>query len=103
MAPTLWSSHAREVGGRYDLSERWKEGIFVGYSSDVARGRVVRHSDGSYTTSVHIRPYLTDAEDLVEFGPQEVEVSVPERRVRGKATVAQLLQEPVHDLQEVHR
>ncbi|CAE7452429.1 GIP, partial [Symbiodinium necroappetens] len=97
-APTHVKYKRFGEGGRYDLLERWKEGVFVGYSNDVARGRVVRHSDGSYTTSVHIRPYLIDTEDLVEFGPHEVEVPVPERRVRGKASVAQLLQEPINDL-----
>ncbi|CAE7879419.1 RE1 [Symbiodinium microadriaticum] len=97
-APTHVKYKRFGEGGRYDLLERWKEGTFVGYSNDVARGKVVRHSDGSYTTSVHIRPYLIDVDDLVEFGPHEVEVPVPERRVRGKASVAQLLQEPINDL-----
>ncbi|CAE7914211.1 GIP, partial [Symbiodinium sp. KB8] len=97
-APTHVKYKRFGEGGRYDLLERWKEGVFVGYSNDVARGKVVRHSDGSYTTSVHIRPYLIDTEDLVEFGPHEMEVPVPERRVRGKASVAQLLQEPISDL-----
>ncbi|CAE7208082.1 RE1, partial [Symbiodinium necroappetens] len=97
-APTHVKYKRFGEGGRYDLLERWKEGVFVGYSNDVSLGRVVRHSDGSYTTSVHIRPYLIDTEDLVEFGPHEVEVPVPERRVRGKASVAQLLQDPINDL-----
>ena len=97
-APTHVKYKRFGEGGRYDLLERWKEGVFVGYSNDVTRGKVVRHNDGSYTTSVHIRPYLIDPEDLVEFGPYEVEVPVPERRVRGKASVAQLLQEPISDL-----
>ena len=83
-APTHVKYKRFGEGGRYDLLERWKEGTFVGYSNDVARGKVVRHSDGSYTTSVHIRPFLIDADDLVELGPHEVEVSVPERRVRGR-------------------
>ncbi|CAE7836563.1 GIP, partial [Symbiodinium microadriaticum] len=97
-APTHVKYKRFGEGGRYDLLERWKEGVFVGYSNDVTRGKVVRHDDGSYTTSVHIRPYLIDTEDLVEFGPYEVEVPVRERRVRGKASVAQLLQEPISDL-----
>ena len=92
-APTHVKYKRFGEGGRYDLLERWKEGVFVGYSNDVTRGKVVRHNDGSYTTSVHIRPYLIDTEDLVE-----AEVPVPERRVRGKASIAQLLQEPINDL-----
>ena len=52
-------------GGRYDLAERWRSGAFVGYSGDVRGGRVARHDDGSYTTSVHIKPYLIDSDELV--------------------------------------
>ncbi|CAE7369874.1 GIP, partial [Symbiodinium sp. CCMP2456] len=97
-APTHVKHKQFGQGGRYDLLERWCEGVFVGYSNDVKNGRVVRHSDGTYTTSVHIKPYLFDPGDLVEFGPYEMELPVPERRVRGKATLAQLLQEPDNEI-----
>ncbi|CAE7224887.1 GIP, partial [Symbiodinium sp. CCMP2456] len=97
-APTHVKHKQFGQGGRYDLLERWCEGVFVGYSNDVKNGRVVRHTDGTYTTSVHIKPYLFDPGDLVEFGPYETELPVPERRVRGKATLAQLLQEPDNEI-----
>ena len=38
-APTHVKHKGFGEGGRYDLLERWKQGIFVGYSNDVARGR----------------------------------------------------------------
>ena len=85
-------------GGRYDLAERWRPGTFVGYSGDVRGGRVVRHEDGSYATSVHIKPFLVDADDLVEHGPYEMEVEDPVRRIRGKASLAQMLVEPTNEI-----
>ncbi|CAE7520995.1 RE1 [Symbiodinium sp. CCMP2456] len=75
-APTHVKHKQFGQGGRYDLLERWCEGVFVGYSNDVKNGRVVRHTDGTYTTSVHIKPYLFDPGDLVEFGPYEMELPV---------------------------
>ena len=97
-APTHVKHKQFGQGGRYDLLERWKEGTFVGYSNDVKNGRVVRHEDGTYTTSVHIKPYLFDPGEIAEFGPHELELPVPERRVRGKATISQLMQEPDNDI-----
>ncbi|CAE7339861.1 RE1 [Symbiodinium sp. KB8] len=70
-APTHVKYKRFGESGRYDLLERWKEGLFVGYSNDVKGGRVVRHGDGAYTTSVHIRPYLVDSDELVQLGPHE--------------------------------
>ncbi|CAE7224257.1 RE2 [Symbiodinium sp. CCMP2592] len=87
-------------GGRYDLAERWRSGKFVGYSSDVRGGRVVRHDDGSYTTSVHIKPYLVDSDDLVEQGPFEMEVEDPVRRIRGKSRMAFLDANPKDELDQ---
>ncbi|CAE7211932.1 GIP, partial [Symbiodinium necroappetens] len=97
-APTHVKYKRFGEGGRYDLLERWKEGLFVGYSNDVKSGRVVRHGDGSYTTSVHIRPYLVDSDDLVQLGPHEVELPLPERRTRGKTTLAKALVDANNDI-----
>ena len=77
-APTHVKYKRFGEGGRYDPLERWKEGLFVGYSNDVKGGRVVRHGDGAYTTSVHIRPYLADSDELVQLGHHEVELPLPE-------------------------
>ena len=97
-APTHVKHKQFGQGGRYDLLERWREGTFVGYSNDVKNGRVVRHDDGSYATSVHIKPYLFDPGEIAELGPHELELPVPERRVREKATISQLMQEPDNDI-----
>ena len=97
-APTHVKHKQFGQGGRYDLLERWREGTFVGYSNDVKNGRVVRHDDGSYTTSVHIKPYLFDPGEIADLGPHELELPIPEHRVRGKATISQLLQEPDNDI-----
>ncbi|CAE7392349.1 RE1 [Symbiodinium natans] len=105
------------TGGSYDLDERWKEGVFVGYSSDVQRGKVVRFGDGGYVTSVHLRPYLVDSDDLVDPNPLELHLPAPERRVRGKARIAgmtlpetpaellakEYLQEEKFDLEDILR
>ena len=72
-APTHVKFKMFGQGGRYDLMERWEEGKYVGYSEDVVRGKVVRLPSGSYNTSVHIRPHLVDADDLVEMGPLEMD------------------------------
>ena len=97
-------------GGKYDLAERWRSGSFVGYSGDVRGGRVVRHDDGTFTTSVHIKPYLIDSDDLVQHGPFEMEVEDPVRRVRGKSRIAQMTLNPdnavdrkARDLMEAER
>ena len=97
-APTHVKYKRFGEGGRYDLLERWKEGLFVGYSNDVKNGRVIRHGDGTYTTSVHIRPYLVDSDDLVQLGPHEVELPLPERRTRGKTTLAKALADADNDI-----
>ena len=74
-------------GGRYDLKETWTQGQFVGWSSDVAHGKVVRLDSGGFITATHIRPFLIDADDLVALDPLEAHAPLPERRVRGKTTL----------------
>ena len=74
-------------GGRHDLKETWTQGRFVGWSDDVAHGKVVRLDNGGFITTTHIRPFLIDADDLVALDPLEAHVPVPERRVRGKNNV----------------
>ena len=41
-------------GGKYDLDNRWKQGVYVGPSSDVQHGQVVRFKEGGHVTSVHM-------------------------------------------------
>ena len=88
------------TGGSYDLDERWVEGKFVGYSSDVHQGRVVRLDNGKYITSVHFRPYLVDSDKIHQPPPLEAHWPEPERRVKGKTTLASIQQpcDPVEQL-----
>ena len=78
------------TGGSYDLNPRWREGKFVGRSSDVTNGLVVRYEDGSFVTSCHVRPGLVDADAIVEPEPVEVELPAPSRRIREKVRLAAL-------------
>ncbi|CAE7577689.1 RE1 [Symbiodinium sp. CCMP2456] len=85
------------TGGSYDLDPR-REGRFVGYSSDVKNGLVVRYDDGTFVTSCHVREGLVDAEALADDGPVEVELPMPERRLRTKARLA-LITNPYEDIE----
>ncbi|CAE7468641.1 GIP [Symbiodinium microadriaticum] len=76
------------TGGSYDLDPRWREGKFVGRSSDVTNGLVVRYEDGSFVTSCHVRQGLVDADAIVEPEPVEVELPAPSRRLREKVRLA---------------
>ncbi|CAE7236757.1 RE1 [Symbiodinium sp. CCMP2456] len=78
------------TGGSYDLNPRWGEGRFVGYSSDVKNGLVVRYDDGTFVTSCHVREGLVNAEALADDEPVEVDLPVPTRRLRTKARLALL-------------
>ena len=90
------------TGGSYDLDPRWREGRFVGYSSDVKNGLVVRYDDGTFVTSCHVREGLVDAEALVEEEPLEVDLPVPTRRLRAKARLA-LITSPYEDIENYAR
>ncbi|CAE7249757.1 RE1, partial [Symbiodinium natans] len=79
------------TGGKYDLDPRWRQGLYVGPSPDVRGGHLVRFEDGSYVTSMHLRASLVPADDLVEIPPHEMDLPMPERRVRGKTSLSLLL------------
>eukprot|EP00439_Symbiodinium_sp_Y106_P044585 s732_g5.t1 len=78
------------TGGAYDLDPRWREGRFVGYSSDVRNGLVVRYEDGSFATSCQVRGDLVDADAVVDDAPLRMDLPVPSRRVRAKTRLATL-------------
>ena len=64
----------------------------MGPSEDVQHGHVVRFPDGTFVTSLHLKQNLVDADGLVDLVPREVEIPLPERRVRGKRRLAKLFQ-----------
>ena len=76
------------TGNSYDLDPRWRDGRFVGYSADVRNGLIVRYDDGGFVTSCHVRQGLVDADAIVEPDLLEVDLPVPERRLRGKVRLA---------------
>ena len=74
--------------GRYDVENKWRRGVYVGPSSDVQHGHCVRFPDGSFVTSLHLKDQLVDADGLVDLVPREIELPVPDRRVREKRRLA---------------
>ena len=74
--------------GRYDVENKWRQGVYVGPSSDVQHGHCVRFPDGSFVTSLHLKDQLVDADGLVDLVPREIELPVPDRRVREKRRLA---------------
>eukprot|EP00439_Symbiodinium_sp_Y106_P022158 s6090_g2.t1 len=73
---------------RYDLDNKWMEGVYVGPSEDVAHGHVVKFSDNTFVTSQHLKTNLVDADALVDSGHREIELPLPERRARRKTRLA---------------
>ncbi|CAE7352485.1 RE1, partial [Symbiodinium necroappetens] len=86
------------TGGSYDLDPRWREGCFVGYSSDVRNGLVVRCEDGTFVTSCHVREGLVDAEAIVGEEQLEADLPLPTRRLRAKARLAFIIN-PYEDVE----
>ncbi|CAE7256410.1 PMT4 [Symbiodinium sp. CCMP2592] len=76
--------------GKYDVDNKWAPGAYVGPSEDVQHGHVVRFPDGTFVTSLHLKKALVNADELVDLEPREIEVPLPERRVRGKTRLAKL-------------
>ena len=79
------------TGGRYDLDSRWKAGSYVGPSLDVRGGHVIRFENGAYMTSCHLRPHLTEPDQIVDLEEYEVLLPVPTRRLRAKAGARDLM------------
>ena len=75
--------------GKYDVNNKWAQGVYVGPSEDIQHGHVVMFKDGTFVTSLHLKQDLVDADELVDLVPREAELPMPERRVRGKRRLAQ--------------
>ena len=76
------------VAGHYDIDNKWKQGIYMGPSEEVAHGHVVKFPDNTFVTSQHLKTHLVDSDDLVDLEPREIELPLPERRVRSKTRLA---------------
>ncbi|CAE7633900.1 GIP [Symbiodinium sp. CCMP2456] len=77
--------------GRYDVENKWAQGVYVGPSEDVQHGHVARFPDATFVTSLHLKHNLVDADELVDLVPREIEIPLPERRIRGKKRLHRLL------------
>ena len=72
----------------------------MGWSDDVAHGKVVRLDSGGFVTTAHMRPFLVDSDELVALDPMEAHVPRPERRrLREKTSLksARATQDDVED------
>ncbi|CAE7684535.1 TY5A, partial [Symbiodinium sp. KB8] len=74
-------------GGKFDLNNKWDTGCFVGPSTEVRGGYVVRDVNGRYLTTMHMKKDVVNVEEIV--GPIEVEavLPLPSTRLRRKVTV----------------
>ncbi|CAE7030894.1 GIP [Symbiodinium sp. CCMP2456] len=77
--------------GKYDVENKWAQGVYVGPSEDVQHGHVVRFPGATFVTSLHLKHNLVDADELVDLVPREIEIPLPERRIRGKKRLHRLL------------
>ena len=83
-SPVLVKSKVYGTGGKFDLDERWQNGIYVGPSHEVRQGHVVRFPSGRIVTSMHIRPNIEDPDTFVPLAAVEAYLPAPLRRVTGK-------------------
>ncbi|CAE7938539.1 TY1B-JR1 [Symbiodinium necroappetens] len=76
-------------GGKFDLNNKWDTGCFVGPSTEVRGGYVVRDVNGRYLTTMHMKKDVVNVEEIV--GPIEAEavLPLPSTRLRRKITVVE--------------
>ena len=83
-SPVLVKNKVYGTGGRFDLDERWQGGVYVGPSSELRNGHVVRFPSGRIVTSLHLRADVEDPDRVVPLPPVEASFPEPARRVTGK-------------------
>ena len=87
-SPVLVKNKVFGVGGKFDLDDRWQGGIYVGPSSELRQGHVVRFPAGRIVTSLHVRPNVVDPDAVVPLDHVEASFPVPSRRIRGTRSLA---------------
>jgi hypothetical protein len=75
------------AGGKYDLDAKWGVGAYMGPAEDVRGGHLVRFPDGQYVTSTHLRSTLVNPKEAIPREVYDMELPVPERRLREKTTL----------------
>ena len=87
-SPVLVKKKVFGVGGKYDLDDRWEGGVYVGPSSELRQGHVVRFPSGRIVTSLHFRTGVVDSDGLAPLDPLEASFLNPSRRITGKRPLA---------------
>ena len=55
--------------GKYDIDNKWKQGVCIDPSEDVALGHVVKFPGGTFVTSLHLKANLVDADSMADLEP----------------------------------
>ena len=52
-------------GGKFNLNNKWDNGFFVGPSTQLRTGFVVRDTNGRYLTTLHMKANVVDVDVMV--------------------------------------
>ena len=69
------------TGHKYDLDNRWKEGIYVGPAPDIRHGHTVRFPEGRYVSSMHL---MVDIDKEIKLDEVDMDLPSPSGRLRRK-------------------
>ena len=72
------------TGDKYDLDNRWKEGVYVGPAPDIRHGHTVRFPEGRYVSSMHLRARVLDVDKEIKLDGVDMDLPSPSRRLTGK-------------------
>ena len=95
-APVSIKARVFGQGGKFDLNNRWDNGVFVGPATELKGGYVVRDTNGRYLTTMHMKTNVVDVDELISPEPAEAELPMPMRRVKGKVKLATVEEGEVH-------
>ena len=70
------------------MDDWWEGGVYVGPSSELRQGHVVRFPSGRIVTSLHFRTGVVDSDSLAPLDPLEASFLNPSRRITGKRPLA---------------
>ena len=72
------------TGHKYDLDNRWKEGIYVGPAPDIRHGHTVRFPEGRYVSSMHLKTRVVDIDREIKLDEVDMDLPSPSGRLRRK-------------------
>ena len=82
------------TGHKYDLDNRWKEGVYVGPAPDIRHGHTVRFPEGRYVSSMHLRKGVVDTDEMFKLEEVEMDLPSPSRRLRRKTASTRTAEGP---------